>query len=128
MTLDSLEEWRLRASCRNLSAKETDRIFFPGSGGKPTKAKLFCEGCPTKGDCLKDAITNKLSGFFAGTTESERSIMAEQFGLDQRPIGELVKKLTPTAGKRRRYRHVIKSEGYTLEYLDELPDPDELVG
>lgn len=68
--------WRLSARCTELSPEKSDALFFPSTGGKPHKAKEYCKGCPFRRECLTDAIVNKLSGFFVGTTEDERRDMA----------------------------------------------------
>lgn len=62
----------MSAKCRELTAEEADSLFFPGTGGRPTKAKYYCDTCPMLSVCLEDAIKNNAHGFIAGTTEKER--------------------------------------------------------
>lgn len=115
------EAWWLEASCRAMSPKEADQVFFPSSGGKPTKAKQICEQCPVVGMCLKRAIESNLSGFLAGTTESERKVMSAYFCV--KPVQAEIQELLPEVGKRRVYRKIIKNDEDTLSYLDGLSEP-----
>lgn len=64
-----------RRKCEQLSLRESDAMFFPGRGGKPFQARNFCTDCPFIAKCLTEAIELKLIGFFAGTTEDERTAM-----------------------------------------------------
>ena len=62
------------ASC----ATADPEVFFPlkGSNGTNVKtAKRICKSCPYVTSCLEWAITNKESGIWGGTTESERKRM-----------------------------------------------------
>lgn len=129
MTLGLQEQWPpVGATCQSLTPEEADDVFFPGAGGKPTKAKVLCASCPNEQKCLEYAIRYKLDGFYAGTTRKERDIMAEQFGIPQMPISDMLSKLLPEAGKRRRYRHVMPPPPDTIEQLEDLEGPElELV-
>jgi len=69
------EPWQRYARCTELSISDVDAMFFPGSGGKPSKAQNFCSSCPVQGLCLSDAIVNRLVGFFSGTTDADRRTM-----------------------------------------------------
>lgn len=113
--------WRLRALCARLTTKQADALFFPGSGGKPHKAKAFCSGCPFKRKCLDDAIENNLSGFFCGTTDEQRSEMAwihkiKVTGLDMPP--------EPDRDKRVVYLKVFTPED-VHNWLEEDLEPSE---
>lgn len=61
--------------CESLTTEEADALFFPGSGGKPHKAKAFCSDCPFRKECLQDAIDGGYAGFWSGTTDDERATM-----------------------------------------------------
>jgi len=73
--------WRLSAKCASLTAQRADELFFPTSGGKPHKAKQFCNDCPFKRRCLIDAIEKSLVGYFAGTTDEDRRHMRKLHGI-----------------------------------------------
>src|SRR5690242_16698442 len=45
-------DWRLQGKCTKLPTDESDKIFFPGPGGKSKKAKEFCKSCPVISQCL----------------------------------------------------------------------------
>jgi WhiB family redox-sensing transcriptional regulator len=42
---------------------------------RPTEAKRICAGCQVRDACLQYALTNRESGVWGGTTDSERSKM-----------------------------------------------------
>lgn len=113
-------EWRLRGRCRNLSPEQSDKLFFPSSGGKTKKAKQFCANCPVISQCLIFAIENNVKGFWAGTTDDERAVMGELRGILMKDLGIL----PDPVKKRRVYRKVPKDEVVHASYLDEL-DPTE---
>lgn len=115
------EAWWLQAACRAMSPKEADSVFFPSSGGKPTKAKQICEECPVVSMCLKRAIESNLSGFLAGTTESERKVMSAYFCV--KPVQAEIAELLPEVGKRKVYRKILPHHKDTVEYLNELQEP-----
>jgi len=68
-------DWRLQGKCTKLPTDESDKIFFPGPGGKSKKAKEFCKSCPVISQCLSRALAKGTTGFWAGTTEDEREQM-----------------------------------------------------
>lgn len=104
-----------------------DSIFFPSSGGKPTKAKLLCESCPVKSNCLQQAIELRLEGFYAGTTLTERDTMAQLFNIEQHPLVDLIRDLFPSDKKPKTIRRrVVRNKKYedTVQYLDDLDGPE----
>ena len=112
------------ARCRSMTPQECDVVFFPGSGGKPTKANAWCSQCPLLRACLFEAIELKLDGFFAGTTPDERKIMAEKFHTPVKSINEIVESNLPKSlGKRRVYRKIQPSNPDTLDFLNTLAGP-----
>ena len=115
------EAWWLESKCSTLPYEEADRIFFPKQGGKVNKARKFCnEGCPVVKECLMGAIEGKLEGFFAGTTEKERKVMAADFAIEVTPVSETIRKLLPQAGKKRIFRKIVETPEDTLAYLDKI--------
>lgn len=78
--------WSETAKCRTMSIEEADAMFWPGSGGKPTAAKAFCSDCPMIKFCLMEAIEKGLTGFWAGTTDTERTQMARYLNIKVKPI------------------------------------------
>lgn len=132
MTLD--DSWRGQSKCRSLSPEMADKIFFPGSGGKPTRAQLYCSGCPVIAQCLKDAIENKLEGFMCGTTDGERTIMASIYHhtYTVEPLMKKVYENLPDEAKtnekvRKVYRKYAPEEPYTFEYLESIEAPLNLI-
>jgi len=69
------DAWRGDSKCLELTPEEADALFFPGSGGKPHKAKKYCSNCPVQGLCLQNAIDAGMAGFHSGTTEEARAAM-----------------------------------------------------
>lgn len=123
MSSISAHKLKREGACRDLTPKEADEIFFPGSGGKPTKAKKICGQCPLEAMCLAKAIEEGLSGFWAGTTDKERAVMAARFHIPVKPIGleTIVEEIRP----KRVLRRVGSAITDTLSYLDTLKGPDE---
>lgn len=66
--------WRRSAICRDTDPE----LFFPiGTTGQALlqieRAKLVCDECPVKVECLEYAIsTNQDTGVWGGTSEDER--------------------------------------------------------
>lgn len=69
--------------------------------------------------CLNMAIANKLSGFFAGTTDSQRLRM--KAWMDEVVI--LNMPAEPDKSERKRYLHIVKTPD-THEWMDEV-EPDD---
>ena len=113
-----------QAACAGLSPAQVDAIFFPGSGGKPTQAKLLCATCPLIKACLDDSIKNGLEGFYAGTTAVERKQMARAQRITVRSMNEVVADMIHN---RKRLKTVAVSKpADTLDYLDTLAEPIKL--
>lgn len=121
MTTTTTEQLMRQGLCGKLSPQQADKIFFPGSGGKPTKAKQLCDQCPFEKQCLINAIEKGLSGFWAGTTEKERSVMAQKWHVKVQPITDQIEALRPS----RVIRRVSSAVSDTLAYLDSLTGPSE---
>ena len=127
--MGDVDAWQERSNCRQMDAATVDSIYFPESGGKPTKAKQACWGCPVTASCLKAAIEGNLQGFWAGTTEDERRMMRNRFhNLNVKPIGDIVRELIEPElaklEKRPVYRKLALPPPDTIDYLDSLQGPD----
>lgn len=115
------DDWYSERRCLDLTPQQADAMFFPGSGGKPTKANEYCSGCSVQRDCLIEAIESGLSGFWAGTTDAARAVMARSFHVK---LGSIEDVMPPEPKARRIYRHVIiTSVTTTVDYLDTLEGP-----
>lgn len=63
-----VEDWASRGSCRNA---DPDSLFVQGAA--QNRAKLICQGCPVRTECLADALDNRIEfGVWGGMTERER--------------------------------------------------------
>lgn len=62
------DDWALKGSCRNV---DPDSLFVQGAA--QNRAKLICQGCPVRTECLADALDNRIEfGVWGGMTERER--------------------------------------------------------
>lgn len=62
------DDWAMRGSCRNI---DPDSLFVQGAA--QNRAKLICQGCPVRTECLADALDNRIEfGVWGGMTERER--------------------------------------------------------
>lgn len=60
-------EWTARAKCRD----SKDTLFVEGAAQR--KARVVCQGCPVRIDCLTEALDNRIEwGIWGGLTERER--------------------------------------------------------
>lgn len=75
------QSWRENAKCRTLPLEEVDQIFFVGRGGKSSKAKSFCSGCPVQRQCLNYALFYNEDGIWGGLTEKERRLLSPMIGI-----------------------------------------------
>jgi len=103
------EQWQARAKCLTLSVEQIDALFFPSSGGKPHKAKKFCDGgmpCPVRAICLQDAIDSGCQGFISGTTEEERKSMKK----NNKELQKSLDALMPPERKGQRLRQIVVTE------------------
>lgn len=69
-------EWRLDGKCTVQGPEElqqVENIFYLGRGGKANKAKLLCDDCPVKKECLAYALYYGIDeGIWGGLTPDER--------------------------------------------------------
>lgn len=64
-----MESWRRWSACQGLDPA----IFFPGSDEEAEEAKVVCESCLVREDCLEYALENREhDGVWGGATERER--------------------------------------------------------
>jgi WhiB family transcriptional regulator, redox-sensing transcriptional regulator len=72
MTLQT-DDWTLQAKCRGLQ----DELFPDGAEQK--RARTVCGGCPVRGECLAEALDNRIEwGVWGGMTERERRRLLRQ--------------------------------------------------
>jgi WhiB family transcriptional regulator, redox-sensing transcriptional regulator len=61
-------DWLRRAACKTA---DPDELFVQGAA--QNRAKLVCQGCPVRTECLADALDNRVEfGVWGGMTERER--------------------------------------------------------
>lgn len=61
-------EWTTRAACRTA---DPDALFVQGAA--QNRAKVICQGCQVRTECLADALDNRVEfGVWGGMTERER--------------------------------------------------------
>lgn len=67
------DDWTLRAKCRGME----DALFPEGKDQK--RARLVCNGCPVRKECLAEALDNRIEwGVWGGMTERERRQLLRQ--------------------------------------------------
>lgn len=66
------QAWQMGAACYRLG-KAADKIFFPERGGSTKQAKLLCQQCEVRIDCLEYALDQRIiHGIWGGLSERER--------------------------------------------------------
>jgi WhiB family redox-sensing transcriptional regulator len=67
MTAIHHDDWTALAKCKGM----TDALFPEAADQK--RARLFCQGCPVRFQCLAEALDNRIEwGVWGGMTERER--------------------------------------------------------
>lgn len=67
------DDWTLRAKCRGME----DALFPEGKDQK--RARVVCNGCPVRKECLAEALDNRIEwGVWGGMTERERRQLLRQ--------------------------------------------------
>ncbi|WP_225826385.1 WhiB family transcriptional regulator [Streptomyces naphthomycinicus] len=62
------QEWETRAKCRTADPEE---LFVEGAA--QNRAKVLCNGCPVRTECLAHALDNHIEhGIWGGMTERDR--------------------------------------------------------
>jgi WhiB family transcriptional regulator, redox-sensing transcriptional regulator len=82
VTVNTLDNWRIRAACRG---PET-ALFFPPANAerrderdaRERRAKSICRECPVRTQCLDHALhVGEMHGIWGGLNESERRGLQE---------------------------------------------------
>jgi WhiB family redox-sensing transcriptional regulator len=61
-------QWTTQAACRK---SDPDALFVQGA--EQNRAKIVCQACPVRTECLADALDNRIEfGVWGGMTERER--------------------------------------------------------
>ena len=67
-------EWTARAACRT---SDPDALFVQGAA--QNRAKVICQGCQVRTECLADALDNRVEfGVWGGMTERQRRALLKQ--------------------------------------------------
>lgn len=114
--------------CTALTPQESDKLFFPGPGGKVNKARAYCSDCPLIKQCLINAIDSNLDGFFAGTTKDDRHEMAKFRASIVQDLSDFVDSLLPKKPEPGRRVKKVAPLPAIHEWLDQVePTEEELV-
>lgn len=64
-------DWYEKAHCRGRPTQE----FYPEFTTTPVPPDIqrLCDTCPVQGECLTQALTQRESGIWGGTTEAQRN-------------------------------------------------------
>jgi len=96
-----------QANCTSIDPE----LFFPVGEMKHSVArtlKRICMNCPIMDDCLEYALHVKVSGYWAGTNETERESLRKFFRITPVRIDQQYKSMfqveTSTAKRSRTYR------------------------
>ena len=70
MTSEQSQGWYADAACRGMAAE----IFFPQRGQVTTTAKVVCDSCFVRVECLEASLTSppEKFGIWGGLSERER--------------------------------------------------------
>ena len=98
--------WIAQAACRR---SDPDALFVQGA--EQHKAKVVCQGCPVRTECLADALDNGIEfGVWGGLTERERRAL-----LRRRPNVTSWRRLLQTARAEYEQAHVPTRAAERLE-------------
>ena len=76
-TFTNEHKWMLKGACASLTPNESDRIFFPNTGGSAKKARIICATCPVLDTCRTHGIDNPQDdGVLGGLTQRQRKAFA----------------------------------------------------
>ena len=94
-------EWTARAACRT---SDPDALFVQGAA--QNRAKVICQGCQVRTECLADALDNRVEfGVWGGLTERERRAL-----LRRRPQVTSWRQLLQTA--REEYERAVSVDAF----------------
>ncbi len=72
--LDGQQDWTALSAC---SAQDPDELFVTGAA--QNRAKLVCQRCPVRTECLIDALDHQIEfGVWGGMTERERRALLKR--------------------------------------------------
>lgn len=66
-------DWYDEAACAGVDLD----VFFP-ERGRSVGAKLLCNGCPVRDECLQYALDTEAEGYWGGTSTRERKQLRRQ--------------------------------------------------
>ena len=93
-------QWTTQAACRDT---DPDALFVQGA--EQNRAKVVCQACPVRTQCLADALDNRIEfGVWGGMTERERRAV-----LKRRPNVQSWSRLLETA-RAEHEREVVAAE------------------
>ena len=73
-TADGTQDWTALGLC---TSQDPDELFV--SGAAQNRAKLVCQACPVRTECLSDALDNQVEfGVWGGMTERERRALLKR--------------------------------------------------
>ncbi len=74
LSLGGLQDWTAFSAC---STQDPDELFVTGAA--QNRAKLVCQRCPVRTECLIDALDNQIEfGVWGGMTERERRALLKR--------------------------------------------------
>lgn len=79
--IDEDTSWVQRAACRGMDTE----MFYESAGNVCREARLVCDSCSVKNECLEDALTVSLRddfGYRGGTSVKQRKQIRRQRVLD----------------------------------------------
>ncbi len=108
--------WSALAKCREV---DPDELFVQGA--EQNRAKVICQACPVRTECLSDALDNQVEfGVWGGMTERERRAI-----LKRRPHVRSWKALLENA--RDEHERMEESRGNTPDRLESAAGAERLV-
>ncbi len=79
-------QWREQALC----AQADPDLWFPEPGESARTAKLICDWCPVRGECLEWALAaGEPYGIYGGLTPLERHTLSIRRTADTEPAGQV---------------------------------------
>jgi predicted nucleotide-binding protein (sugar kinase/HSP70/actin superfamily) len=94
-----LTDWRMLASCVDLTIAEVDAIFYPSYPDRAEeidRANYWCDACPVAAQCLATAlgdVAGRSAGIYAGTGPAQRQALHRAQQQTRRETDQLVARL-----------------------------------
>lgn len=77
-------KFKYRAACEGT---DTEQWFTVSKDyANADLLRRICKGCPARSECLQYALENKVDGFWAGTTYTQRKKIRRQRGIVGKPV------------------------------------------